>query len=142
MSRYVRNKLVCNHRGTETPMAPLEPAILEIAIQKGLMNQPLTVTEGLHLCISLIKKGSSVERDVISFQKRRGQFNLAGSSTRNPGCLLGTGYWYGFRKRYAHKLVSRRGVQFGHNRSNWYKYDNFHNMYSWLQRRSCWRKIE
>jgi hypothetical protein len=67
LSRYVRKKLKCNHRDTETPMAPLEPAILEIAIQKGLMNQPLTVTEGLHLCNSLIKKSSSVKRDVISY---------------------------------------------------------------------------
>jgi hypothetical protein len=129
LSRYVRKKLKCNHRGTETPMAPLEPVILERSIQKVLMNQPFTVTEGLHLCNSLIKKGSSVERGVISYQKRRGQFTLNGSSTRNPGCLLGTGYWYRFRKRYEHKLVFRRGVQFGHNRSEWCKYDNFHNMY-------------
>ena len=129
MTRYSRNKLEVKHRGTVSPMAPLEPAILEIAIQKGLMNQPLTVSEGLQLCNSLIKKGSSIERDVISFQQKRGQFTLTGSRTKNPGCLLGAGYWYGFRKRNKHKLVSKRGVQFGHNRSEWCKYDNFQNMY-------------
>ena len=39
------------------------------------------------------------------------------------------GYWDGFRKRYKHQLVSKRGVQFGHNRSDWCKYNNFKIMY-------------
>ena len=46
-SRYCRNKLFVEHCGTPTPMAPLEPALLEIVIQMGKMNQPLTVNEGL-----------------------------------------------------------------------------------------------
>ena len=60
ISRYKRNHIVCAHRGTVTPMSSLEPAILEIFIQMGMMNQPLTVTEGLQLCNSLIKVGSSL----------------------------------------------------------------------------------
>ena len=42
-TRFQRNSLSCSHRGTVSPMAPLEPLILEIALQKGRMNQPLTV---------------------------------------------------------------------------------------------------
>ena len=33
--RYERKSLKCKHRGTESPMSRLEPAILEIALQRG-----------------------------------------------------------------------------------------------------------
>ena len=46
--RFQRNSIKCHHRGTESPMSRLEPAILEIALQRGKMNQPLTVEEGLY----------------------------------------------------------------------------------------------
>ena len=45
-------------------MEAIEPAIIQIAIQQGRMNQPLTVAEGLQLSNSLIKKGSKLENDV------------------------------------------------------------------------------
>ena len=54
-------------------MAPLETIILEIALQKGRMNQPLTVEEGLHLSNSLIKPSSKIEEDVILNLTKRGQ---------------------------------------------------------------------
>ena len=69
-TRFKRKSLACSHRGTVSPMTPLEPIILEIALQRGRMNQPLTVEEGLHLSNSLIKAGSKVEEDVISYLKK------------------------------------------------------------------------
>ena len=129
-ARFARNSLKCNHRGTVSPMAPLEPIILEIALQKGRMNQPLTVEEGLHLSNSLIKPGSKIEKDVVSYLKKRRQYSIHGSKTKIPGMLLGPGYWRGFRARYHHRLVSKRGVQFGHNRSEWCKFENFEKMYN------------
>ena len=128
-TRFQRNSLRCSHQGTVSPMAPLEPLILEIAVQKGRMNQPLTVEEGLHLSNSLIKPGSKIEKDVISYLSKRRQYSSSGSKTKIPGMLLGTGYWRGFCQRYQHRLVSKRGVQSGHNRSEWCKYQNFEKMY-------------
>ena len=61
-SRYRRNNLFAEHCGTPTPMAPLESALLEIAIQIGKMNQPLTVNEGLQLANPMIKAGSNIEK--------------------------------------------------------------------------------
>ena len=61
-SRYCRNNLYIEHHGTPTPMDPLESALLEIVIQMGKMNQPLTVNEGLQLANSMIKPGSNVEK--------------------------------------------------------------------------------
>ena len=46
-SRFRRNKLAVSHRGTVSPMSAVEPALLQIVIQRGEMNQPLTVQEGL-----------------------------------------------------------------------------------------------
>lgn len=129
-SRYRRNRLICNHRGTASPMETIEPAILEIAIMRGRMNQPLTVAEGLLLANSLIKPGSKVEKEVMSYLDKRGQFCREGSPTRLPGCLLGIGYWSGFRRRHEHRLTSKKGVQFGHNRSEWCTHKNFKTMYS------------
>ena len=58
-SRFQRKSIICNHRGIESPMAVVEPAILEISIQRGKMNQLLTVAKGLLLANSLIKPGSN-----------------------------------------------------------------------------------
>ena len=128
-SRYRRNRPIVSHRGTVFPMEKIEPALLQIVIQKGKMNQPLSVNEGLQLANSMIKVGSQTEKNVIAYLKGRKQYSLEGSSTKNPGNLLGTGYWAGFRRRYNHLLVSKKGVQFGHNRSEWCMYDNFESMY-------------
>ena len=43
-------------------MTPLEPALLEIVIQRSKMNQPITVDEGLQLSNSMVKPGSNVEK--------------------------------------------------------------------------------
>ena len=126
-SRLRRKTIQCNHRGTESPMAAIEPAILEIAIQRGKMNQPLTVAEGLRLANSLIKPGSKLESKVMTYLRKRGQLSEGGSIV--SGNLLGKGYWRGFRKQHHHLLVSQRGVQFGHNRSEWCNYQNFKTMY-------------
>ena len=37
-SRYCRKNLYIEYRGTPTPMAPLEPALPEIVIQRSKMN--------------------------------------------------------------------------------------------------------
>ena len=128
-SRFRRKKLIVPHRGTESPMATVEPALLQIVIQKGKMNQPLTVQEGLQLANSMIKPASETERNVIEYLKARNQYSIDGTSTKSPGNLLGSGYWAGFRRWYGHLLVSKKGVQFGHNRSEWCKDDNFKRMY-------------
>ena len=129
-TRFSRNSLKCNHRGTVFPMTPLEPIILEIALQRGRMNQPLSVEEGLHLSNSLIKPGSKIEEDVISYLKKQGQYSTTGArKTKSPGMLLGPGYWRGFRARYYHQLIPKKGLQFGHNRNEWCKNKNFVKMY-------------
>ena len=71
--RHETKSLKCHHQGTKSPMSKLEPAILEIALQRGKMNQPLTVKEDLYISNSLIKPGSKTEVEMISYLKKRGQ---------------------------------------------------------------------
>ena len=80
-TRFQRNSLRCSHRGTVSPMVPLEPLILEIALQKRRINQSLTVEEGLYLSNSLIKPGSKSEKDVISYLSKRREYSSSGSTT-------------------------------------------------------------
>ena len=91
-SRYRRNRMIVTHRSTVSPMAQIEPALLQILIQKGKMNQPLTVDEGLQLANSMIKPNSDIEKKVTSYLKGRNQYSIEGTSTKNPGNLLGAGY--------------------------------------------------
>ena len=86
-------------------MAPLESALLEIEIQMGKMNQHLIVNKSLQLANSIIKPGSNIEKDVVSYLKSRGQYKIDGSSTKSPGNSLGVGYWHGFRRSDKHQLV-------------------------------------
>ena len=61
-------KLYVNREGglRISPMAAIELAIIDIAIQKSNMNQPLTVAKGLQLENSLIKLGPKLDSDVIT----------------------------------------------------------------------------
>ena len=85
-SRFQREKIAVSHRGTESPMSAVEPALLEIVIQRGKMNQPLTVQEGLQLANSMIKPGSVTERNVVEYLKARNQYTIEGTS---PPKILG-----------------------------------------------------
>ena len=82
--RFQQNNMIINHRGTKFPMSYLEPALLEIVIQRGKINQPLTVTEELQLENSIVKVGSVKEGKVISYLKAKNQYSTVGSSTKNP----------------------------------------------------------
>ena len=66
---------------------------------------------------------------MVPYLKSRDQYKIDGSSTKSPGNLFDLGYWHGFCRRYRHQLISKRGVQFGHNRSEWCKYNYFKIMY-------------
>ena len=106
-------------------MAAIESTILEIAVQKSKMNQPLTVAEGLQLANSLIRPGSKLESKVMMYMKKRGQVFTSGCGGTAPGSILGKGYWKSFCKQHHHLLISQRGVQFGHNHSEWCSFQNF-----------------
>ena len=93
-SRFQRNKVAVSHCGTVSHILAVEPTLLQIVIQRGKINQPLTVQEGLQLTNSMIKPGSVNERNGIEYLKVRNQYTIEGTSTKNPEILKS---WESFR---------------------------------------------
>ena len=81
-SRFQRNKVGVSHCGTLSAMSAVEPALLHIIVQRGKMNQPLTVQEGLQMANSMIKPRSVTERNVIEYLKARNQYTIDRTSTK------------------------------------------------------------
>jgi hypothetical protein len=76
-------------KGTKSPMAEIEPYIVNMIIQLANMRVPITTSQGVQLCNSIIK-GTKYERYVDGFKKK---------SLRNVTQELGPGYWRGFLQR-------------------------------------------
>lgn len=68
MSRIRRNNL--NASGNESPLAVIEPQLLQLIICMSRIKRSLTVSEGLHLCNQLIK-GTPVQEKLIQFKLER-----------------------------------------------------------------------
>ncbi len=86
--------------GRETPLAPIEPIIVEIILQMARIRQCLTPSRALRLINELID-GAKIQQDLIKWKK---------TNTCSKDGEFGQGfYWYGFLKRHKHMLVSRRG---------------------------------
>jgi len=99
-------------KGTKSPMAQIEPYIINMIIQLANMRVPITTSQGLQLCNSIIK-GTKYERDVMEFKKK---------SLRNVTQELGPGYWRGFLQRNKHLIRAKRAVKFDTNRAEWCTY--------------------
>ena len=81
----------------------------------------LTASEAIALGNSMIK-GTETERKIIQWKKARNEFN-----ENSP--VLGRKWWQLFRKRWEHKLVTKRGQKFALDRSNSLTYSNVKKMY-------------
>ena len=104
-------------------MAHLEPVLVELCIQLGCARQPLKCKNFIPLANSLIK-GALTEKEIIQFKAHYSHGDKNAESAQ-----LGKGYYRGFMKRNEHRLMSKRGVKFASNRSEWSTYQNFRIMY-------------
>ena len=120
--RFYRKRIVNHHLagGQESPLAPIEPIIVEIILQMARIRQCLTPSRALRLVNDLID-GTKIQQDLIQWKK---------NNTCSEDGKVGQGYWYGFLKRHKHLLVSRRGQKYELNRQNWTTFRNFANMYT------------
>ena len=102
--------------GTETLMYDIEPHLVELICAMARIRRCLTTTESIALANDLIS-GTDLERKIIEWKKKR--FEYFPSSP-----VLGKKYWLLFKKRWAHKLVTKRGQKFAMDRSNSLTYSN------------------
>ena len=117
--------------GHISPMIKVEDKLVGLIIQMARIRHPLTPSGCLQLANDFIS-GTQTEKDVIDF-KTKYCFNNSKDGER----LLGRGYFKGFKKRNAHRIVSKRGQKYEMDRDNWTTYRNFSNMYDHVIEEMC-----
>ena len=115
------NKIVL-HPGKQSLMSPVEGKLVQLVLAMARIRRCLTTSESLELANDLIK-GTPLEQHIIDW-KRSINHKV---NVNEP--VLGKKYWSLFKKRWEHKLVSKRGQKFAMDRNNSLTYSNMKQMY-------------
>ena len=113
--------IVLQGGGSESLMAPVEPHLVDLICAMASIRRCLSSSECIALANDLIA-GTELESTIIQWKKRRTEY-FEGSP------VLGKKYWALFKKRWAHKLVTKRGQKFAMDRSNALTFANVKKMY-------------
>ena len=113
--------MVTQGGGPQSLMAPIEPYLIDLIISMAEFRRCLSMTEALALRNDLIH-GTLTETDIIEWKKKRNEY-------RENTSVLGAKWWSLFKKRWAHKLVTKRGQKFALDRSSLLTYSNVKKMY-------------
>jgi hypothetical protein len=126
-SRHFENIKATNGvvgRGPASPLAPVEPLLVELCIQRSRMGQPLSQGEGIMLVNSIIE-GTIHQRNLRRFQIESVKMK---SAAGNLG-YAGIAYWRGFKERNKEMLDSGAPVAQAACRKEWSSHLNFSRMY-------------
>jgi len=105
--------------GPKAPLLQIEPYIVSLIIQLANMRVPITASQGLQLCNSIIK-GTKFGNQVVEYKKKM---------CRSVSSELGLGYWRGFMKRNGHLIAAKKAVKFDTKRSEWCSYSNMEKIF-------------
>jgi hypothetical protein len=123
LESIVRQRLKRNtksgHCGLTSPMIEIEPYLVSIIIQLANMWVPITSSQGLALCNSIIQ-GTKFQKVIKDYKMKYG---------RNFTDVLGPSYWRGFLKQNKELIRSKRPVRFEAKRAEWCTYINMQVMY-------------
>ena len=126
--RIQRNTIVINpsiaHPGLKSPLAASEPAFVEILLHLARIKHSIGPSDAKLLINSMIADTP------IQDELKKHQIKYCGLTPDSASLgKVSNSYWTGFKKRWAHKLVTKKGRRFELDRSNWTKYSNFAAMY-------------
>jgi hypothetical protein len=110
--------------GPTSPLAPVEPLLVELCIQRARMGQPLAQSEGILLVNSIIE--GTVHQDKLrQFQQ------VSSKMSKDAGNLgyAGYAYWRAFKERNKEQLDAGSPVTQEASRKEWSSYLNFSQMY-------------
>ena len=107
--------------GPASPMAEVEPILVDLIIKMSTIRRCLTPSQCLHLANDLVA-GTDTEKKVIAFKNKIYKKNYENAD-------LGQNYWRGFKRRWENVLTSKRGQKFALDRSNATTFTNVHKMY-------------
>ncbi len=89
------------HVGQVTPMAEVEPYLVELILQLAKMRTPITSAQGLELANSLIS-GTEMEDKLVEWKSKNCHaYKHTASSDNENGKKLSIGYWKSFLERNA-----------------------------------------
>jgi hypothetical protein len=108
------------HCGLTSPMIEIEPYIVSIIIQLANMRVPISSSEGIALCNSVIH-GTKFQKILQKYKEKH---------CRSASMKLGPSYWKGFLKRNQHLIRSKKPVRFETKRAEWCTYQNMLEMYN------------
>jgi hypothetical protein len=111
-------------RGPTSPLAPVEPLLVELCIQRARMGQPLSQNEGILLVNSIIQ-GTVHQEKLRQFQI---SYVKMTDDASNLG-FAGNAYWRAFKERNKGKLDAGAPVSQAACRKEWSSYLNFSHMY-------------
>ena len=84
----------------------------------------ISASDGLQL-INSLTKGTDVEEKLKNCKLKHARVNSIDNCNRSAG----TGYWQGFKRRNAHRVVTKKGEKFELDRQNWTTCSNFKMMH-------------
>ena len=126
LSRIRRRNL--DAEGTYSPLAEIEPQLIELIKCMAKIKRSLTLTEGLHLCNQLIAD-TPIQDKLIDYKLAR---NIYASSREELG-KVGKHYWKKFLRRNKDAIRAKPGRRFALDRSSWTTIMNFSDMYEHVE---------
>ena len=113
--------MVLQGGGLESLMASVEFHLIELILTMAEFRRCLSTSEALTLGNDLIR-GTETEKNIIAWKQSRNEY-------REDAPVLGSKWWQLFKKRWAHRLVTKRGQKFAMDRSCALTYSNVKKMY-------------
>ena len=105
----------------QSPIEEIEPILVEMAMMRARMNQPLNREEVIQFATSLLS-GSPVHEKLKKYHAKCGR-------SKDKIGELGYGWYGSFLRRHETLLASTKPVPFPNRRSQWATYENFELMY-------------
>ena len=119
--KRTKGKMVVQGGGPESLMASVEPHLIELILSMAEIRRCLSTSEAIALANDLIS-GTPTESRIIEWKKQRNEY-------REESPVLGSKWWQLFKKRWSHRLVTKRGQKFAMDRSCALTYSNVRKMY-------------
>jgi hypothetical protein len=116
-----------NKNGPLTPLASIEPNLVNMAKQMAKCRIPLTCGQGIMMINSCIE-GTESQKKLIEFKQR-----IKSDQDSDSLGTVGSGYWKAFLKRHANELELKKAVKYELERDNFVTYANFSEMYDAIE---------
>ena len=122
IQKQQKGKMALQGGGPESLMALVEPHLIELILAMAEFRRYLSTSEALVLGNDLIY-GIETKKNIVEWKQSRNEY-------REVAPVLGSKWRQLFKKRWTHRLVTKRGQKFAVDRSCALTYSNVKKMYN------------